>query len=307
MKLEEMPCPLCGSNKQCQRFSSRDYRFKVNDADFSVVTCSSCGLLFLNPRPVKEEILRCYPLAFNKQDESIWFRIIAPFFRKAQGITVSLFKKYKKNGKILDIGCGNGDFLLTMKRQGYEAWGVEQNPLAGNFCDAALAGKILFKDIEKCNFPSGSFDIITSFHSLEHIYDLNLLLTEARRILKDDGIFYVCVPNMDFYEAKLFGRYYYNLDVPRHLYFFTQKTLTAFLNKNGFKVDMAISDLFWEWVSTPTSLYQGIWNYAMEKRMLGMRFFAKPISYVPLVALRLALRFFFWRQSQNLKVLCRKR
>ena len=305
MQLQTLPCPLCGSDDSLVIFRSRDFRFYTDATVFNVVRCKGCGFAFLNPRPDKKGIAKFYPPQFHQTDRSFFYKLLSPCFRLAQRSIIKVFIKYKKEGRALDIGCGNGEFILALRRHGFDAWGIETNIGAEKFTDRSLAGRILYKDIKECGFPEKSYDIITLFQSLEHIYDLGELLGEINRILKDDGLLYICVPDSDFFEARLFGPYYYNLEVPRHLYFFSKNSLAALLSKHGFKVKRLFKESLCEMVSTPASFHHGIWNFLSDKD-IGKGRAAESLTYLPLVIIRLFLRLVFCLQGQNLKALCLK-
>lgn len=303
--LKNISCPVCGANDYRKIFNTKDYRIGTCGNVFTVARCSRCGFMFLNPRPLESEIVKFYPKDFHRKDETFLYKLISPCFNAAQASIVRLFKKQKPNSALLDIGCGNGGFMLSMQRNGYEVFGVELNLEAAKYAPDSLKGRILYKDIKECNFTPKSFDIITCFQSLEHIFDLEELFGEIRRIMKDDGILYICVPNMEFFEARLFGPYYYNLEVPRHLYFFTQESIRKLLLKNGFVINRFIKESFYEIVSTPASFYHGLWNFAVDRKILIPKAL-KLLTFFPLVFLRGILRIIFIFDNQNLKLLCSK-
>ena len=171
--LEEINCPICGSSEHSFFLKSKDFRFEIYSNAFQVVKCRGCRFLFLNPRPIQSSIGNFYPADFNKRDQSFLYKIIGRCFNISQKFTISLLKKYKNTGHILDIGCGNGDFLLAMNKFGYDVWGVEPNPGSELLASEQLKKRILYNDLKKCNFASDTFDIITLFQSLEHIHDLS--------------------------------------------------------------------------------------------------------------------------------------
>ncbi len=305
MQLEKTSCPACNGLEYKLIFKSKDFRLKTSEDTFDIVKCRGCGFVFLNLRPADSEIPGFYPPDFNRRDRSLCYKIVAPFFRAAQRQTVRLFKQYKKVGRTLDIGCGNGEFVSVMLNEGYDAFGVEQNTGAAGFADKSVAGRILYKDISECGFPKETFDIITMFHSLEHIYNLEALFRQIKRIIKDDGLLYSCVPNTDFFEFSLFGPFAYNLEVPRHAYFFNRRTLSKFLSKFGFKPVLFPQDSLFEFILTPASVFYSV-CYFFENRKMPLNSIIKGIIYLPLIFLKVALRFAFIFQNQDLKVLCRK-
>ena len=305
IELEEIPCPICAGNEHKIIFKSGDFRFHTDANKFGLNQCLKCGFRFLSPRPAAPDMALFYPSDFNRRDTTLPYRIFFPFFRLAQASTVKLFKKYKFNAKTLDVGCGNGEFVSVMLKEGYDAFGVEPNHQAAAFADKSLAGRILYKDIWECGFSEKTFDIITMFQSLEHVYRPEKLFNELKRIIKPGGLLYICVPNNDFFEFLLFGPYAYNLEIPRHLYFFNRRTLANFLSKLGFKPELYLKDYLSEFVSTPASIFHSV-CYFFEDKGMPINKFIKIIIYLPLIILKLILRFLFFSQGQNLKFLCRK-
>jgi len=305
MMLETISCPVCEGNDFKTKFKSRDFRFNINNTEFDVVSCAKCNFIFLNPRPDKDCSVKFYPGDFNKNEDSLFFRVIEPCFRFAEDSTIKFLIEYCNFKRILDIGCGNGNFILRLFKNGYDAYGVEQNAGARKYADPRIESRILYKDINECNFPSHSFDVVTMFHSLEHIYDMNGLFSEINRILKPGGYLYICVPDADFFESRLFGPYYYNLEVPRHLYFFTKKSISNFLTRHNFKVELFSRDYISDLVTTPASIYYGIWYFFMNKKIPVSKLI-RIVCFIPMVLIRFVLRFFFLFQSQNLKVLAYK-
>lgn len=305
MQLENINCPLCDGSDYSVIQYSKDFRLKLSDTLFSITRCGGCGFIYLNPRPLKDELLNFYTPDFHKKDQSLLYKIIEPSFMLAQKSIGKTFKKYKKSGRLLDIGCGNGNFILFMQKFGYDVCGVELNPEAQKFTCGKLKDRIFYNELKECNFQAKTFDIITMMQTLEHVYNLSEIFNEIKRVLKDDGILYISVPNTDFFESRLFGPYYYNLEVPRHLYFFTKKSIKNLMLKNNFMVKRFFRNSILEWVSTPASFYHSLWSLLNDKKFLTNDII-KPLTFIPLVIVRLILRPFFIFDDQNIKILCHK-
>ena len=305
MQLEKIKCPVCDSGENKEAIRSKDFRYKLSDEYFSIVKCKKCSFLFLNPRPRKEELYKFYPPYFYTKDKSIFYKLIEPMFLIAQKSIIRQFKKHKTNGRSLDIGCGNGGFVSAMLESGFDASGIEPNPEAEKFIDEYLKGRIVFKDIKDCAFESRKFDIITCFQSLEHVSDLGRVLKKVARILKDDGLLYISVPNAGFFEFKLFGAYSYNLEVPRHLYFFKRPTLTKLLKGNGFNNIKFLKYTFFEPVFTPASFYESI-NYYFSSSKMKIYKIIRPLIFVPLIFVRFVARVLYLFEDQNINLVCSK-
>ncbi len=156
---------------------------------------------------------------------------------------IMLEKKHKaikmvtslKKGKLLDIGSGTGYFINHMKSVGWEVRGIEQDNDAAsysvnNFGLNVKGPETLYK-LEKENF-----DLITMWHVLEHIHDLDGYMKAIKENLKDNGTLVLALPNNKSIDAKVYGKYWAAWDVPRHIWHFSPETLEVFAKKFGFKI-----------------------------------------------------------------------
>jgi 2-polyprenyl-3-methyl-5-hydroxy-6-metoxy-1,4-benzoquinol methylase len=239
--MEEVKCALCSADSYEIILKARDLRYHLTDDDVSVVKCKNCGLIYLNPRPSKGEMGRFYPEAetYYGINASSLVKTISKFFSLSQ---VRGVMKYKRHGRLLDIGCGAGDFLLNIERRGFEVYGVDISSQACKIAQDRLrrrgkTGEGIFnRELKECNFPDNYFDVITLWHVLEHLPNPNITLKEIHRILKKDGILILETPNIDSLSFKVFRKNYVHLEVPRHLYHWSHKTIKGILNRNKFKV-----------------------------------------------------------------------
>jgi SAM-dependent methyltransferase len=234
--MEYTVCNLCGSKNSLPLFNGRD-RMHGGAETFQSVRCQNCGLIYLNPRPTPDEIDQYYPVDYE------------PFTRSGEGYSwlgrlgyrVSMNKKYRiaglgiNPGKLLDIGCGRGDFLLWMKRYGWEVYGLDLSLVAVDV--ARKRGLEIFQgQLIDAPYPPASFDVITMWDVLEHVHDPLSNLKRVFELLKPGGRYTVTLPNPDGLDFLLFGRNWTGLDMPRHLYVYSRKPLTALLKKAGLTV-----------------------------------------------------------------------
>ena len=141
-------------------------------------------------------------------------------------------KEKVQPGRILDIGAGTGDFLARAEKKGWEISGVE--PSAGARELASKKGILLADNSE--GFPSDSFDVITLWHVLEHVPNLEKQIQELDRLLKKDGILIVAVPNFKSFDAYKYKNEWAGFDVPRHLWHFSRNSIERIFTEFSFEL-----------------------------------------------------------------------
>jgi SAM-dependent methyltransferase len=140
---------------------------------------------------------------------------------------------FRKHGRVLDIGCGEGTFLKEAKERGWNVVGTELN--AERFADSGLD---VYEDLDsvKARFGKESFGAVTMWHTLEHFRNPREVLRDAFELLAPGGSLLVAVPDAGGWQARLFGKYWLHRDVPRHLFHFSFKSLEQILGQSGFAV-----------------------------------------------------------------------
>lgn len=133
--------------------------------------------------------------------------------------------RYKSGGAVLDLGCSSGGFLDSLRSPSWKLYGIEMSEAVAQKARARCGAEVFVGDILDAPFAPGSFDAITCFHVFEHLYQPQEVLAKVSKWLKPGGIFYAIMPNIDSAGAKIFGTYWYALELPRHLYHFSPKSL----------------------------------------------------------------------------------
>lgn len=228
--MEHVKCDLCGSDDDSLLFTATDMN-QSKKGSFNIVRCKKCGLVYVNPSPTKQEIGKFYPKAYFLGPANAKSGIDKYQYEKMKKI-----KKFKKAGKILDVGCGAGYFLAVAKKNGWQTYGVEVSKIAADYAEKKFGIKVFTGELLQANYPDEYFDVVTLWHVLAHLPNPSETLAEINRILKKDGLLVLTVPNISGFQAKIFKEFWFHLDVPRHLYFFELGTLKQILRKNGFKV-----------------------------------------------------------------------
>lgn len=145
---------------------------------------------------------------------------------------VNLISSYVEKGTLLDIGAGTGDFLNQAKKSGWEVTGIE--PSAAARKRAFEKGINLFEEDAKVG--ERKFDVITMWHVLEHVPDVEKQIEWIKNHLSTDGVLIVAVPNFNSYDAKYYKNFWAAWDVPRHLHHFSFKSIKTLFEKNGFNL-----------------------------------------------------------------------
>lgn len=210
--------------------------FFLTKEDFRIYQCDHCGLLFTAPRPSSEEIGRYYQSDnyYSHQENKKGFiphvyETVKSFNikRKVQ-IALSGLEK----GRLLDIGCGVGDFLLYVKNAGWEITGIEPSNDAKKIAQERL-GITLFDPSDSHSLPDHSFDVITMWHVLEHVDDLKSQTSELKRLLKPGGRLIIALPNFQSFDSQYYNIYWAAWDVPRHLNHFSSDVIRSIFTSLG--------------------------------------------------------------------------
>ena len=158
------------------------------------------------------------------------YQIVKNYTLKKKLRLINSFNTEQKN--LLDIGSGTGDFLNTAKKNNWQVRGVEPSKAARDL--AAEKGIQLEENIY--NFSSEKFDVITLWHVLEHITDLDEYITQIKKLLSPKGILIIAVPNFKSYDAKHYKQFWAAYDVPRHVWHFSQKSISLIFKEFNFKL-----------------------------------------------------------------------
>lgn len=268
--LEELEaCPACGENLDfAEHYSRRDDFLNFPDV-WHLHHCQSCQSIYLNPRPDEESLPLAYKNYYTHKAEnnetlhgsSILQRLILGYLQKRFNyrsdnalkigwllftlipplrMKLDIYGRHIPNSmchsktKLLDLGCGNGDFLLRTQAMGVDVTGVEPDPAAVK----AMKGrglKVLHGDLNSSNFNDDSYDYITLNHVIEHVQDPKQLLAELYRVTAAGGIIWLGLPNPQAHGLRIFKQAWKGLHPPFHLIIPSHKVLKSWLLETGFE------------------------------------------------------------------------
>jgi SAM-dependent methyltransferase len=227
-------CPLCGKDRGTEYLKVPD-SLGITRETFTLVRCGECGMVYLNPRPSSDEMSRFYPQGYCWQEKAGGLTgLYRNLILKAE---VGLFsRRLPKPGRMLDVGCGSGDYLEIFRGRGWEVCGLESSGPAGSYARDVRKLDVRQGELLEAVFPENRFDLVTYFQVLEHVVDPRLQMRECFRILRPGGTLLVQVPNIESAQFNRHRERWLHLSAPQHLNHFSPATLRKLLESEGFHV-----------------------------------------------------------------------
>ncbi|MDD5668904.1 MAG: PEP/pyruvate-binding domain-containing protein, partial [Candidatus Omnitrophica bacterium] len=238
-------CNVCG----CERNKAL-YELRLGEYSYRLVQCERCGLIFVEHVPTNKEIFRIYSGVYFSNKGGHDTLGYADYFEDIEGrLEVARLRMEEmkpwlvpgKTGSLLDVGAACGYVMQAAKEKGFDVTGVEISE------DAVKKGMELFGltiqqgTLAQQMFSDKEFDMVTMYDALEHVKDPLEVLYEINRILKNDGVLVIRVPNIDSLEADLLGDTFPMIKAD-HLYYLSPATLGRLLEKAGFEIKDIVSD-----------------------------------------------------------------
>lgn len=222
-------CPICDADGVKLLLKAPD-RFHMRREIYQLLRCTHCAVVWLHDAPPRHEMWRHYGASY---DRAITRKAEAPF--KYWREPLQILSRYKSGGNILDLGCSSGSFLGCLP----ESWklnGIEFSEGPARIARETTGASVFVGDILQAPYPPASFDAITCFHVFEHLYEPQRVMERIRELLKPDGMFYAQMPNIDSAAARIFRSYWYALELPRHLFHFSPRSLSYLARSAGLDI-----------------------------------------------------------------------
>ena len=244
MNTKRTECNLCGSNnyeavykrkvEKCVGKRKTKKEYTITEAEIEkpdkIFKCNNCGLVFAE----QTENLKYYADKYAEMVDEEYVK--EEKGRRLASIKIlKRIRKYKRYGRLLDIGCATGFLLDEARRRKWEVSGVEISKWAAVYAKQKLNLDVINVSAEKTSFPDGFFDVIVMIDVLEHLTDPKYTLLEIRRILKNDGVLYISTPNISSAVSRILGAKWWGIN-KFHLFYFSKRTLEKMLDACGFKV-----------------------------------------------------------------------
>jgi SAM-dependent methyltransferase len=237
-------CPCCFADDAEVARTAHDRLFGL-PGKYHVVGCRRCGMLYTNPRPTFESLGRHYPSDYFCYDppESyrglrgmVMKRVTNDLLARRMRMTERVTGKLQPGTRVCDVGCSHGHLLSAFKKQrGCDVVGVDFNPEMVGY-GRKQGVPIVCGTLEDAAFEAGQFDVVTMTEYLEHEPHPFRVLSECRRVTRPGGYLAIEVPLISSLGARCFKNYWSQLDLPRHLMFFTPETIGRMLHANGYEM-----------------------------------------------------------------------
>jgi len=233
------PCPICNKEDIASLLHTKDY--SLTTEDFQIIQCANCTLEYTDPAPSKEAIAPYYNFPSYISHTDTKEGLVNQIYHKVRNHTLtqktnwvqSLFTGHK--GQLLEVGAGTGAFAHSMLNKGWKVTALE--PDAASRQKALENYNINLLPIEELfQLEPAKYEVITLWHVLEHVHDLNTYMKTFHSLLKPNGRLIIAVPNYTSYDAGFYKNFWAAYDVPRHLYHFSPLSMYYLAKKHKMSI-----------------------------------------------------------------------
>jgi 2-polyprenyl-3-methyl-5-hydroxy-6-metoxy-1,4-benzoquinol methylase len=229
------PCPICKSTAQ-------KLLHKLDEGQ--LIRCKSCNAVFFTPFPTAEELRAYYDsIAYREGyqacemtdqgfSENRYYQLSQILSRYDAG--QKMLAGLKSGKSLLDAGCGVGDFLAVAQHHGWQVEGVEISARAAQAANHRVGERVKVGEVVHLEFPH-TYDLITSYHVIEHLLDPVLTLSRFHDLLKPGGVLFLETPNIDSLGARIRGKNWSHIIPPEHIVYFGLNSLAYSLRQAGFE------------------------------------------------------------------------
>ncbi|OGY18569.1 MAG: hypothetical protein A2900_03085 [Candidatus Chisholmbacteria bacterium RIFCSPLOWO2_01_FULL_50_28] len=225
-------CYLCHQNFLTKAFDKLGW---------PILRCGNCGLYTLEFKGSYQKFIREY---YNKgfftgspkragyyNYEGDWLAEELNMRSYVKGI-----RQFKKEGKVLDVGCATGIFMVEAQKEGFDVYGVDVSDYAIGIARRRFSDRVTMSSIERATFEKNAFDIVTLFDVIEHLNDPRKVLKKLHTIIRKDGLLVLNTGDTGSFLAKIQGKRWHFFIPPQHFFYFSQKNLSQLLTQCGFRV-----------------------------------------------------------------------
>jgi 2-polyprenyl-3-methyl-5-hydroxy-6-metoxy-1,4-benzoquinol methylase len=220
-----------------------------------VVRCTGCGLLYSNPRWKAEHLFGRYTNEYWQQyADKVKSTALDPVANEARwGPYLDTLEMARVNGRLLDVGCATGEFLVAAKARGWETQGVEPSPIAAQLAEERTGAVIYTGTLDTAPFPDRWFDVVTLWDVIEHVQSPVAYIEQAARLVRHGGMVVLTTPNIRSVAYRLLGARWWAVGPNDHIYYFSPRTMQRLLaryrlNIHAMHTDGNKLDTWQQWI-----------------------------------------------------------
>jgi 2-polyprenyl-3-methyl-5-hydroxy-6-metoxy-1,4-benzoquinol methylase len=230
---KSIPCNLCSSGEYVP------YR-PENRPD--LVQCRNCGLVYVNPRPDSNELYALYGESYfcNNDSGTVGYTDYLndeANIRKTFTRRLKRLERFVEPGRVLDVGCAAGFFLVQAQARGWQVEGLDVSHFAINYTQDRFGFSVQRGSLLELNYPPNSYDLVTMWDVVEHVPDPRGYVQRVAELLRPGGVFALATPDIDSLPARLAGKRWVGYKLSEeHVYYFAPRTLRRMLSEAGMNV-----------------------------------------------------------------------
>lgn len=265
LDLIHVQCCICESNNTEPAGSGKDFEYNPESETFFAVKCNTCSLVYLNPRPKVSEFEKIYPENYHAFDFSEKeFGIVHKIRSWLEAKRLLIFcEEVPENGRVLDVGCGDGFHLNLLRRYGKKSWTLEGIDVDKRAIEMAEKSglKVHLGSVESIALPADTYDLAFTIQTIEHVEKPGEVLKGIFRLLKPGGRLVIVTDNTNSLDFKFFKKNYWGgYHFPRHWNLFNKNSLGKLAVKTGFEVTKLSTQV------SPVNWVYTIHNWLVHKR-----------------------------------------
>jgi 2-polyprenyl-3-methyl-5-hydroxy-6-metoxy-1,4-benzoquinol methylase len=212
----------------------------VSGEVFELIPNSEFGFLVTSPLPASDKLSDYYKsedyISHTDSKRNLFekvYHLVRSLSLKKKLNLINSFSKHTNN--LLDVGCGTGDFLKTAQNNNWKVFGIEPDANARDIANKKT-NNFVFDTDQLLKFEAHCFDVITLWHVLEHLPNLEDHISTFKKLINPNGTLIIAVPNYKSFDAKHYKEFWAALDVPRHLWHFNKESVSKLVSKYQMEV-----------------------------------------------------------------------